>query len=115
MAQGAVFRAVNPTTGEAIPPDFQSASLEDLERVAYKAAEAFPQLERQPGRARAQFLRKIAANIEALGSELFARVMTETGLPSARVQAETGRTCGQLRLFAQVAEEGSWVDARIDR
>jgi len=25
------------------------------------------------------------------------------------------RTCGQLRLFAQVAEEGSWVNARIDR
>src|SRR5207248_4813032 len=29
-------------------------------------------------------------------------------------QAETARTCGQLRLFAQVAEEGSWVNARID-
>src|SRR4029077_16991703 len=28
---------------------------------------------------------------------------------------ETARTCGQLRLFAQIVEEGSWVMARIDR
>ena len=27
---------------------------------------------------------------------------------------KTARTCGQLRLFAGLAEEGSWVDARID-
>ena len=27
---------------------------------------------------------------------------------------ETGRTCGQLQLFASVVEDGSWVDARID-
>src|SRR5207302_10840263 len=32
-----------------------------------------------------------------------------------RLQSETARTCAQLRLFAQVAEEGSWVNARMDR
>ncbi len=32
----------------------------------------------------------------------------------ARLTGERGRTCEQLRLFAQVAREGSWVDARID-
>src|SRR6185369_7462264 len=31
-----------------------------------------------------------------------------------RLTGERGRTIGQLRLFAQVAREGSWVDARID-
>jgi NADP-dependent aldehyde dehydrogenase len=31
------------------------------------------------------------------------------------LQSETGRTSGQLRLFAQLVEEGSWVTARIDR
>jgi len=31
-----------------------------------------------------------------------------------RLQGETARTCHQLRLFAQVAEEGSWVNPRID-
>src|SRR6478672_7251160 len=115
MTSNALFRAVNPTTGEMIPPDYQSSSLEDLERAAHNAADVFPQFEHLPGSARAQFIRQIAANIEALGQQLFDRVMSETGLPAARVQAETGRTCAQLRLFAAVAEEGSWVDARIDR
>ncbi|MGH9709838.1 MAG: aldehyde dehydrogenase (NADP(+)), partial [Candidatus Acidiferrales bacterium] len=38
----------------------------------------------------------------------------ETALPPARIKNETARTCFQLRLFAEVVEEGSWVDARID-
>ena len=110
-----VFRAINPATGEAIPPDYQSASPADLEQAAHSATAAFPRLERLPGGVRARFLRKVATNIEALGQSLFDRVMSETGLPAGRVQGETARTCGQLRLFADVAEEGSWVDARIDR
>src|SRR6185436_6662110 len=43
------------------------------------------------------------------------RATQETGLPAGRITTETGRTCGQLRLFADLVEEGSWVDARIDR
>ncbi len=35
-------------------------------------------------------------------------------MPEARLQSELARTCNQLRLFAEVVEEGSWVDARID-
>src|SRR5262249_56428365 len=31
-----------------------------------------------------------------------------------RIRSETQRTCNQLRLFAELVEEGSWVDARID-
>jgi len=37
-----------------------------------------------------------------------------TALALGRLQAETARTCGQLRLFAALVEEGSWVGARID-
>ncbi|HSU50262.1 MAG TPA: aldehyde dehydrogenase (NADP(+)), partial [Segetibacter sp.] len=36
------------------------------------------------------------------------------GLPEARITGERGRTVGQLKLFAQLLREGSWVDARID-
>ncbi|MGH9464308.1 MAG: aldehyde dehydrogenase (NADP(+)), partial [Thermoanaerobaculia bacterium] len=38
----------------------------------------------------------------------------ETALPRARLEAERARTVGQLRLFAEVVREGSWVEARID-
>src|SRR5579872_3413088 len=113
--RGEQFRAINPVTGEALAPDYYSASVADLERAASLAADAFPVLSHLPGAAKAAFLRKIAANIEALGQELFDRVVSETALSAARAQGETGRTCAQLRLFADVVAEGSWVDARIDR
>src|SRR5205823_13432671 len=38
----------------------------------------------------------------------------ETGLPLPRLQSELKRTTGQLNLFADVLDEGSWVNARID-
>src|SRR5262249_49134511 len=50
-----------------------------------------------------------------LGNDLTERATAETGLPPARIQTEATRTCYQLKLFADLAEEGSWVDARIDQ
>lgn len=41
--------------------------------------------------------------------------MLETALPQPRLEGELARTCGQLRLFATVIEDGFWQDARIDR
>lgn len=35
-------------------------------------------------------------------------------MPTVRLQSERTRTINQLRLFADVIEEGSWVEARID-
>ena len=46
-----------------------------------------------------------AEKVMALGDELVERAMAETGLPEARIRGERGRTCGQLNLFADVAEE----------
>ena len=39
----------------------------------------------------------------------------ETALPPERLAGERARTTGQLRMFANLVREGSWVDARIDR
>lgn len=75
---------------------------------------AFPQYRKtEPGN-RALFLEAIAANIEALGDALIQTAAAETHLPIARLQGERGRTKGQLRMFAQMLREGSWVDATID-
>ncbi|MDQ7826212.1 MAG: aldehyde dehydrogenase (NADP(+)) [Candidatus Eremiobacteraeota bacterium] len=111
---GARFRATDPSTGEPVGPDYQSAGLEDLERAAGLARAAATGLASLPGARKAAFLDQIAVNIEALGPTLWDCVMRETGLPASRVQGETARTCIQLRLFASIAAEGSWVDARID-
>src|SRR5437870_12036991 len=31
-----------------------------------------------------------------------------------RLKSELARTCNQIRMFAALVDEGSWVDARID-
>lgn len=63
---------------------------------------------------RADFLDRIALEIEALGEELIHTTMEETNLPSARLMGERGRTTMQLRMFADMLREGSWVEASID-
>ena len=78
------------------------------------ADEAFEQYRRMPETARADFLDAIANEITALGDALLQRAHRETGLPIDRLTGERGRTCGQLKLFASLIREGSWVDARID-
>ncbi|MGZ5255140.1 MAG: aldehyde dehydrogenase (NADP(+)), partial [Flavitalea sp.] len=63
---------------------------------------------------RAIFLETIADEILALGDELIERTILETGLTQQRLTGERGRTVGQLKLFASLLREGSWVDAVID-
>jgi NADP-dependent aldehyde dehydrogenase len=111
---GEAMYGVNPATGERLQPGFTPATAEEVDLAAQLAAEAFEVYQRISGRDRGAFLRTIAAKIEAMTSEIVERASLETALPQARLQGETARTCAQLRMFAQVAEEGSWVNARID-
>ena len=101
-------------TLESLPEAFHPATGEEVDQAAQKAAKAFPIYRALAPRQRSEFLRAIADEIEALGSELIERVMVESGLPEGRVTGERGRTTGQLRLFADFIEEGSWVEAILD-
>lgn len=109
------FRAFNPATGEALEPEFQAATTEEVDLAARLATEAFASYRELPGSKKAEFLNRIADNIEAVTDPLVERANQETALGKPRLQAETARTCNQLRLFAKVVQEGSWVQARIDR
>jgi len=110
-----VFHAADPKSGDRLEPGFFAAAPEEVDRAASLAHQAFEAYGRTPARDRGVFLSAIAVNIESIAEELIERAEQETALPKARLQGETARTCGQLRLFAQVVEEGSWVQARIDR
>jgi 2,5-dioxopentanoate dehydrogenase len=63
---------------------------------------------------RATFLRRIAEQIEMLGDELIQVCHEESKLTVDRLRGERVRTINQLLMFADLVEEGSWVDARID-
>ena len=78
------------------------------------AEQAFEVYKKSTPAQRAQLLRSIAEEIEALGDELLETASRECNLPLARLTGERGRTCNQLRLFAGLVEEGSWIEATID-
>lgn len=109
------FFATNPATGAPLEPVFFGATNAEVARAAELAGQAFQPYSRVPAAERARFLRQIASNIEQIGDALVERTTAETGLSADRVRSERGRTCTQLRLFADLIVEGSWVDARIDR
>lgn len=111
---GERFRVTAPATGELLPGEFTVASEEELQAAAERADEAFRRWPRDSRRT-ADLLERIAANIDDLGDTLVERCSAETALPSGRIKLERGRTTGQLRMFASLVREGSWVDARIDR
>ncbi len=113
-SQGAVFYGFDPATGETLQPGYSTASSEDVEQAAQMAARAFPVYGNLAGVAKAKFLLTIASVLETIAPEIVDRGRRETGLPEARLRGELARTTNQLRLFAGVLEEGSWVDARID-
>jgi len=114
IGAGGTFAGSEPATGARLEPVYHCASDEDVDLAANLAAEAFASYSRLSGRKRAELLRQIAAGIEAIAAELVDRAHRETALPEARLKGELARTTNQLRLFAEVVEEGSWTMARID-
>ncbi len=108
------FHAVDPATGERLEPAFGGGGAAEVARACALAWGAFDAYRETGLEGRARFLATVAQNILDLGDDLIRRAMAESGLPRARLEGERGRTVGQLRLFAQVVREGSWLEARID-
>lgn len=108
------FHAFNPATGQQLEPDFYAASDSEIDQACKLAWQAFLDYRQCPDSQRAEFLRCVADEIDAAGEALTQRGVLETGLPAGRLTGERGRTCGQLRLFADLLDDGNWVQARID-
>jgi NADP-dependent aldehyde dehydrogenase len=111
---GDPIRAVDPSSGRELDPPFPGGSAADVESACALAWSAFDAYRETGLEERARFLEAIAVELLALGDELIERACAETGLPRGRIEGERGRTIDQLRLFASVVREGSWLEARID-
>ncbi len=114
LGEGNEFTATAPARSETLSGTFRNLNLAQASRAVEKAAAAFGPYSQLHPHKRADFLAAIADQIEAIGDPLLERASAESGLPMARLTGERGRTCGQLRLFANLVREGSWVDARIN-
>lgn len=108
------FHAVTPASGGMLPIGYFAATGADVDAACTAAWDAFFDYRSRPAAQRAEFLERCADNIVQLGDELIAMSSSETGLAPARLVSERDRTVNQLRLFAGVLREGSWVNAAID-
>jgi len=87
---------------------------DQLERIAQLAADVAPVWAATAPRERATVLVAAADALMEAQSDLVATAMKETGLTEARLVGELKRTAVQLRLFADVVVDGSYLDVRID-
>jgi NADP-dependent aldehyde dehydrogenase len=85
-----------------------------IDTIMQQSAQAFDTYKQVKPAERATFLETIAAEIEKQREILVETAGKETNLPAARLNGEITRTTNQLKLFAELIKEGSWVDAVID-
>lgn len=111
---GKLIYGYDPRQGGKLEDAFHEATPEEVAAAAQTAAEAFPFFREASPETVAALLESVAAEIEALGDVLIEQAAKESGLPKERLTGERGRTANQLRLFAGVVREGSFVEARID-
>lgn len=109
---GAGTFASSPASGES--QDFPLGSAALVDRAAKAAEEAFWSFGYTTREARAALLEAVADEIEKRGAEITEIGTQETGLPTARLEGERGRTTGQLRLFADHIRKGDYLDRRTD-
>lgn len=114
-AEGTIqFKTFNPQRNVENDAVFTEASDGEIVEALALAHEAFGEFRSMSGEKKGLFLDAIADEILELGDHLIHTYMNESGLPEGRATGERGRTIFQLRSFADLVREGSWVEARID-
>jgi len=108
------YKTFNPELNEENKTVFTEATKEEIDNAVLLAAKAFKKFRNISGKRKAAFLNAIADEILALDELLIQTYCSETGLAEGRARGERGRTVFQLRSFALLISEGSWVDATID-
>lgn len=93
---------------------FQQSTTEEISQAVNKAYHAFLTYRNFSGKIKAGFLTAIASGIAEARTPLLETAMHEAYLGEARLNGEINRTINQIKLFADLLKEGSWVNAIID-
>ncbi|MEZ4780740.1 MAG: aldehyde dehydrogenase (NADP(+)) [Flavobacteriaceae bacterium] len=108
------YKTFNPQLNIENEHTFSEATSDEINEAVELAAKAFKSFRSTSGKQKADFLNAIADEILALDDELINVYCSESGLPEGRAKGERGRTVYQLRTFADLVTDGSWVEAAID-
>ncbi|MCL1079333.1 aldehyde dehydrogenase (NADP(+)) [Parashewanella spongiae] len=96
-----IFSSHNPVLNQKLKWKFFEATAKDIDLATQSATDAFQSYRNTTPAQRADFLDAIATELNSDIAIIVAVAQIETGLPIARLQGETARTCNQLKLFAQ--------------
>ena len=102
----------SPFSGPA--KSFSCGTSDLIDRAVQAAEDAFMSFGWTTEAERAKLLRTIADEIDARGTEITEIGCAESGLPEMRLNGERGRTVGQLRLFADHIEKGTYLELTHD-
>ena len=102
-----------PRTG-SVAGTIAETTKEELTRILEQARTAAPRLAASPPTERSAWLYAIAEALEQQADELVEIADRETALGEQRLTGEVARAAGQLRFYADVAAEGSYLDVTID-
>ena len=108
------YTTFNPQLNKENEFIFVEATSEEIDQAVQLAKNAYHEFSGISGTRKAEFLNAIADEILAFDDLLIKTYCSETGLPEGRAMGERGRTVGQLRSFAALVNQGSWVEASID-
>jgi NADP-dependent aldehyde dehydrogenase len=102
----------SPYTGATLG-EYATSTPRDVD-VAVAAAAAAARIAETCPSTVAGWLDTVADSLDANGNELARLADAETGLGMDRLTGEVGRAASQLRFYAAVAREGSYLGATID-
>ncbi|MYE77796.1 MAG: aldehyde dehydrogenase family protein, partial [Chloroflexi bacterium] len=108
------FYSVEPRSKSRGEQAFTSATEAEVARAAAAALAARQQMRGFSSARIADLLDEIAVQIGALGDDLLRTADRETGLGLPRLTGERDRATGQIRAFAELLREGSYLRAIIN-
>ncbi|WP_314325095.1 aldehyde dehydrogenase (NADP(+)) [Paenarthrobacter ilicis] len=107
--------SINPTTGKTIANVAEPTTEAEVARIVERAAAAAPAYAALGRNFRSTFLRTIADKLEAAREDIVSLAHRETAIPEVRLNGELTRTSYQARFFADIIEDGGYLEVTIDR
>jgi NADP-dependent aldehyde dehydrogenase len=107
-------QSIDPRSGDVRATLGHETTRPEVDAVVERAAGAARVLADRGRSWRAKLLRAMAGALEAQRAEIVRIADAETALGDGRLNGELTRTCFQLRMFADVIEEGGYLEVTID-